>query len=109
MKIFPKISIALCTNNGGKFLKNQLQSIENQTLIANEIIICDDNSTDNTIEIIQEFNTYEDLLNGDRLTLIVCAMLIIFLLIILSLMIYTPHVKQLREYHHIYLLNYLID
>ena len=57
MKIFPKISIALCTNNGGKFLRKQLQSIENQTLIANEIIICDDNSTDNTIQIIQEFST----------------------------------------------------
>jgi len=50
-----KISAALCTYNGSRYLKDQLQSIVNQTLIVDEIIICDDNSTDNTIEIIIEF------------------------------------------------------
>jgi glycosyltransferase involved in cell wall biosynthesis len=56
MKKFPKISIALCTHNGGKFLKEQLQSIENQSIKASEIIICDDDSTDDTLQIIQEFS-----------------------------------------------------
>ncbi len=56
MNIFPKISVALCTHNGDKFLKEQLQSIENQTLVVDEIIICDDDSTDNTIQIIQDFS-----------------------------------------------------
>jgi glycosyltransferase involved in cell wall biosynthesis len=56
MKTFPKISIALCTHNGDEFLKEQLQSLENQSIPANEIIICDDDSTDNTLQIIQEFS-----------------------------------------------------
>ncbi len=50
-----KISVALCTYNGSIYLKDQLHSIVNQTLIVDEIIICDDNSTDNTIGIIIEF------------------------------------------------------
>jgi glycosyltransferase involved in cell wall biosynthesis len=56
MQKFPKISIALCTHNGDRFLKEQLQSLENQSVPANEIIICDDDSTDNTLQIIQEFS-----------------------------------------------------
>jgi glycosyltransferase involved in cell wall biosynthesis len=56
MKTFLKTSIALCTYNGDRFLKEQLQSLENQSIPANEIIICDDDSTDNTLQIIQEFS-----------------------------------------------------
>lgn len=52
-----KISIALCTYNGEKFIKEQLDSILNQTVVPNEIIICDDCSTDNTIEIIQKIKS----------------------------------------------------
>jgi len=50
-----KISVALCTYNGEKFLREQLNSILNQTCNVNEIIICDDNSSDETITIIQSF------------------------------------------------------
>lgn len=49
------ISIALCTYNGGKFLREQLQSLANQTLLPFEIIITDDCSTDNTEQIVEEF------------------------------------------------------
>lgn len=42
------ISIALCTYNGEHYIKEQLESIINQTLPPDEIIICDDCSKDNT-------------------------------------------------------------
>ncbi|PWK28471.1 glycosyl transferase family 2 [Arcicella aurantiaca] len=49
------ISIALCTHNGGKFIREQLRSIQDQTLKPNEIIICDDDSSDDTVAIIKQF------------------------------------------------------
>jgi glycosyltransferase involved in cell wall biosynthesis len=48
-------SVALCTYNGEKFLRRQLYSIAVQTEPVDEIIICDDGSKDNTLEIINEF------------------------------------------------------
>jgi glycosyltransferase involved in cell wall biosynthesis len=50
-----KISVALCTYNGEKFLKQQLDSILDQTVNVNEIIICDDCSTDNTQNILFDY------------------------------------------------------
>jgi len=50
-----KTSVALCTFNGQKFLSQQLDSIINQTVPVDEIIICDDNSTDTTISIIKDY------------------------------------------------------
>lgn len=49
------ISIALCTCNGQKYLSDQLQSIVDQTLKPDEIVICDDASEDKTLEIIDIF------------------------------------------------------
>ena len=49
------ISIAMTTYNGSKYISEQLESILNQTITDYELIICDDCSTDNTIEIINEF------------------------------------------------------
>ncbi len=49
------VSIAMTTYNGENFLKEQLESIINQTYKNLEIIICDDCSTDNTINIIKDF------------------------------------------------------
>lgn len=49
------ISVALATYNGSVYLEEQLFSIINQTHPATEIIIVDDFSTDNTIEIIKNF------------------------------------------------------
>lgn len=50
-----KLSVALCTYNGEKYLHKQLCSILNQSLNVHEIIICDDNSTDNTKTILTQF------------------------------------------------------
>jgi len=50
-----KISVALCTYNGERFLSEQLKSILNQTVPVTEIIVCDDGSTDNTIIILKQF------------------------------------------------------
>lgn len=55
----PLISIAMATFNGEKYLRDQLQSIYNQTYNKIEVIVCDDLSTDKTVEILEEFaNTY---------------------------------------------------
>ncbi|MEO8235014.1 MAG: glycosyltransferase [Flavobacterium sp.] len=51
-----KISVALCTYNGEQFIKEQIDSILNQTLSVHEIIICDDRSSDNTIEILEQYS-----------------------------------------------------
>lgn len=50
-----KISVALCTYNGEKFLTQQLDSILHQTHKVDEIIICDDGSTDQTIDILKNY------------------------------------------------------
>ncbi|BAP33578.1 glycosyl transferase [Chryseobacterium sp. StRB126] len=52
-----KTSVALCTYNGEKYIKYQLDSILNQTVPIDEIIICDDGSTDSTISIL---NSYQE-------------------------------------------------
>lgn len=49
------ISIAMCTCNGELFLLEQLESIVKQTVLPDELIICDDQSTDGTLKIIQDF------------------------------------------------------
>ncbi|MBW6521001.1 MAG: glycosyltransferase, partial [Desulfoarculaceae bacterium] len=42
------ISIALCTYNGEQFLQEQLDSIAAQSLLPDELVICDDRSSDAT-------------------------------------------------------------
>lgn len=49
------ISVAMATYNGEKYIKKQLESIYNQTKKADEVIICDDMSTDDTVKIVQKF------------------------------------------------------
>lgn len=51
----PLVSVALATYNGEKFLREQLDSLLNQTYRNIEIIISDDNSTDNTQLILREY------------------------------------------------------
>ncbi len=53
---YPSVSVAMATFNGEKFLARQIDSIFSQTLLPKEMIICDDCSTDNTIEILKEFS-----------------------------------------------------
>jgi glycosyltransferase involved in cell wall biosynthesis len=47
-------SVALCTYNGEKFVVEQLTSILRQKQPVDEIIVCDDCSTDTTVALIQE-------------------------------------------------------
>jgi glycosyltransferase involved in cell wall biosynthesis len=52
----PKISIALCTYNGEKYLKEQFESFLRQKLLPHEIVVCDDVSTDSTVKILEDFS-----------------------------------------------------
>jgi glycosyltransferase involved in cell wall biosynthesis len=56
LPLLQTLSIALCTYNGSKFLREQLQSLANQTLMPFEVVITDDCSTDDTISIVKEFS-----------------------------------------------------
>lgn len=47
------ISVAMCTYNGARYIHEQLTSILSQTRKADEIVICDDGSKDETLDIIQ--------------------------------------------------------
>lgn len=49
------LSVAMCTFNGEKYIAEQLESILSQQFPVDEIIICDDGSTDKTLEIIEDF------------------------------------------------------
>lgn len=48
-------SVAMCTYNGSQYLKSQLDSISAQTRPPDELVICDDASTDDTLCIIEKF------------------------------------------------------
>ncbi len=45
----------MCTYNGAAFIAAQLESILQQTRVPDELVICDDGSTDETLEIIEDF------------------------------------------------------
>lgn len=55
-KIIMKISVCLATYNGGKYIKEQLDSILSQLDTTDEVIISDDGSSDNTLEVIKKLN-----------------------------------------------------
>ena len=50
----PLVSIIMATYNGSGYVTQQIESILSQEYAAFELIIVDDNSTDNTVEIILE-------------------------------------------------------
>lgn len=49
------ISVVMATYNGAQFIEEQLDTIREQTKAVDELIICDDGSTDNTVEIAQNY------------------------------------------------------
>lgn len=51
----PSVSIVMCTYNGAKYLREQLDSILAQTRPADEIIVQDDGSVDDTLHILREY------------------------------------------------------
>lgn len=50
-----KISIALATFNGGAYLQTQLDSLQRQTKLPDELVVCDDGSFDSTLQVLREF------------------------------------------------------
>ena len=50
-----KISVAMCTYNGADFLPAQLESIAAQSRKPDQIVVCDDGSTDETRALLERF------------------------------------------------------
>lgn len=66
------LAIILCTKNGEKFLKDQLESIANQTFKEFDLYIKDNNSSDSTFKVIDNFiDNHKDInvfvMKGDNL------------------------------------------
>lgn len=55
---YPPVSVAMTTYNGEKFLAQQLNSILAQTVPVAEIIVCDDGSSDKTLDILKEYSKH---------------------------------------------------
>lgn len=51
----PTVAVVMCTYNGEKYLRQQLDSILTQTYPIQELIVQDDCSTDTTLAILQEY------------------------------------------------------
>jgi glycosyltransferase involved in cell wall biosynthesis len=58
---FPQISVALGSHNGSRFIEAQLRSILEQTVLPNELVLSDDASHDDTVQIA------ERLVSGTRM------------------------------------------
>jgi glycosyltransferase involved in cell wall biosynthesis len=50
-----RISVAMCTYNGDRFLRDQLDSIAGQERLPDELVVRDDSSSDGTVEILRAF------------------------------------------------------
>lgn len=48
------ISVALCTHNGARFIGEQIRSICRQTMLPDEIVISDDASSDDSIDLAKQ-------------------------------------------------------
>jgi glycosyltransferase involved in cell wall biosynthesis len=51
-----KLSVAICTFNGAKFLEQQLASIDRQSVPVDEVVLVDDGSVDSTLSIAAKFS-----------------------------------------------------
>ena len=54
-KQIKKVSIVMCTYNGERYLRQQLDTLLTQTYPLHEIIVQDDGSSDNTWRILSEY------------------------------------------------------
>jgi glycosyltransferase involved in cell wall biosynthesis len=48
------VSVVLATHNGARYIEDQIRSIAAQTLLPLELIVSDDASTDNTLQIVHD-------------------------------------------------------
>lgn len=58
-----KISVAMATYNGAAFIREQLASILEQSQRVDEVIICDDQSSDDTVTVVKQFIEEHELNN----------------------------------------------
>ncbi|TFD22880.1 glycosyltransferase family 2 protein, partial [Cryobacterium sp. TMT2-23] len=66
----PRVSVALCTYNGSEFIEEQLRSILDQSAPADEIVVSDDGSTDDTpAEVERVFAAWQGEHPGQAVTL----------------------------------------
>ena len=45
----------MATYNGAEYLQEQLDSFVSQTRLPDELVVCDDGSSDATLEVLQRF------------------------------------------------------
>jgi hypothetical protein len=50
------VSVVMATYNGARFLEPQLASIAAQTRLPDELVVCDDQSSDESVEIVERFS-----------------------------------------------------
>lgn len=50
-----KISIAMSTLNGAQYIEQQLHSLANQSFMPHELVVSDDFSSDNTLQLLEDF------------------------------------------------------
>lgn len=55
MNNFQTVSVAMCTYNGRRFLNQQLQSLLDQTVQPDELVVCDDVSSDDSVAVLESF------------------------------------------------------
>ena len=60
------VSICIPTYNGGKFIRETLESIKSQTYKNIEVIVTDDCSKDDTLDICREYDFVKIFLNEER-------------------------------------------
>src|SRR5690606_33702270 len=53
-------SVPMATYNGERFIYEQLRSIANQSLPPDELVVSDDNSTDGTLDVLNQFSREVD-------------------------------------------------
>ena len=63
-----KVSVITANYNSAQFILDTIQSVQNQTYINWEMIIVDDCSTDNSIEIIEQVKANDDRIQLIKLT-----------------------------------------
>ena len=54
----PRVSVALCTYNGSRFIEEQIRSICTQTLPPHEIVLSDDASSDNCVAVARRVHEH---------------------------------------------------
>jgi chlorobactene glucosyltransferase len=57
------LAVIIPTRNEGQRIGDLLKSLKNQTLLPKKIIVCDDNSTDNTSEVVKNYQQNNPLID----------------------------------------------